>query len=224
MEGTARYDPLLGDLDEVALPDAEQKTPAEELEAQAARIAKAAVSVRDDSAAAWLYFVTNASLGSQIGMEAFLTYRDALLGEAGKPTDPVERMLLEQMALAHFSIGQLRMRSCATDLPQREVAYADAATRLLAEFRRCALALEEYRTKRAARTEKRGSSDNIKPTELAKVNGHTKTKINGNGNRHAAKLGSYANGDMPQWLKNRMAYPTLDASQLAAATASNGKG
>jgi len=192
-------------------------------------------NLRDNSAAGWLYWVTNSTLGEQIGPDAFLVFRKLMLEEAGDPADPIERMLIEQLALAHFSIGQLRIRSCATDMPKLSLAFSDSATRLLGEFRRCSLALEEYRSKRAARQEKRGSA-NGKLTPSNDGHGHLKASANGKKKYPPAKMGSNGNGkhrhagpvlntngELPPWVKKRMAYPTPNGSPPAEEIASNGK-
>jgi hypothetical protein len=238
MKGNATYDPLLGDIEAPAQTDAGQESPATDattsLSSEVIRNAELALNLRDNAAAGWLYWVTNSTLGEQIGPDAFLVFRKLLLEEAGDPSDPIERMLVEQMALAHFSIGQLRIRSCTTDLPKMALAFSDSATRLLGEFRRCSLALEEYRSKRAIRTEKRSSTDVIEKQTGPKSNGHAKPSANGNGRHGNVEVGSNGNGkhlvteangngDIPTWLKQRMAYPIPNGSQPAAATASNGE-
>src|SRR5436190_224261 len=57
-----------------------------------------------------------ASMGgvfAQVGPAAYKLFRDRLMIAAGDPTDPIEVMLLEQVALAHFNIGRLHLRSAA---------------------------------------------------------------------------------------------------------------
>jgi hypothetical protein len=217
---------------------------------EAMRTAELALNLRDNAAAGWLYLITNSTLGEKIGPDAFLVFRKLMLEEAGNPTDPIERMLIEQLALAHFSIGQLRIRSCTTDMPKMSLAFSDSATRLLGEFRRCSLALEEYRSKRAARTEKRDSTTGEKAVTLDRVNGHAHPSFNGNGKHVHTELKSNGskeyrdsepgsngtrklrdsehvpnfNGELPPWVKRRMAYPTPKGSPPVEEIASNGKG
>ena len=203
---------------------------------EALRIGELAVNLRDNAAAGWLYMVTNSTLGEQIGPDAFLVFRKLMLEEAGDPADPVERMLIEQLALAHFSIGQLRIRSCLTELPKMSLAFSDSATRLLGEFRRCSLALEEYRSKRAVRTDKRESADGKKAAPLDKVNGHVHPSLNGNGKHLHTEVGSNGNGkhrgseytpsingELPPWVKKRMACPIPSGSPPVEETVANGK-
>jgi len=240
MEDKAHRDPLLAGIDDTGPAASHANPPVADSETSpppdAIRTGELAVNLRDNSAAGWLYWVTNSTLGEQIGPDAFLVFRKLMLEEAGSPADPIERMLIEQLALAHFSIGQLRIRSCATDVPKMSLAFSDSATRLLGEFRRCSLALEDYRSKRAARTEKRESTGG-NSSASTNGNGHLPALANGNGKGHATKVSDNLNGkhesttlvprihgDMPEWIKKRMACPTPNGSPLAVGTASNGRG
>lgn len=71
---------------------------------------------------------------------------DQLVAQAKRTDDPIEAMMIEQLAVAHHRIATLHVRAAeAEDLAGTE-AYTSAATRLLGEFRRLALALQTYRT------------------------------------------------------------------------------
>jgi hypothetical protein len=75
-----------------------------------------------------------------------LNYRNEFLLEAGDPADPVERLLLEQLAVAHVvSMNMHFLCTYATTLSQREV-YGRAAVTLMSETRRMGLAIKEYRS------------------------------------------------------------------------------
>ena len=54
----------------------------------------------------YLYATASHIVGSNISPESFVAYLDQLLEEAGQPTDPIERMLIEQIAMAHHNIGR----------------------------------------------------------------------------------------------------------------------
>jgi hypothetical protein len=86
-------------------------------------------------------------LDGQVGPTGYKVYLERLLREAGSPEDPIEAMLLQQLALAHFRIGQLH--ASAGHAPGAEAAkiYNAGAARLLGEFRRTALALRAYRSR-----------------------------------------------------------------------------
>jgi hypothetical protein len=82
--------------------------------------------------------------------QTFKAYLDDLLKLSGASSDPIEQMLVHQLAQAHFAIGRLHVRSSGSRGTVEAVAYIAAAARLMAEFRRTSLALQAYR-KAAAR-------------------------------------------------------------------------
>ena len=77
--------------------------------------------------------------------DAFRAYRDGLMRDAGDPADPIEVMLIEQLMLAHHNVGRLHMQAAAARDPEEARLCNAAAVRLMAEFRRSALALRTYR-------------------------------------------------------------------------------
>lgn len=88
---------------------------------------------------------TAVPVAKEIGSAAFKVYQDDLLREAGSPTDPVERMLLEQLTLAHHRVAQLHAQAEQVTSIEAAKVYMTAATRLTGEVRRLALALKQYR-------------------------------------------------------------------------------
>jgi len=92
-----------------------------------------------------------AALASAIGMDQYIEstgyrrYLDDLLKDAGNPTDPIEIMLLEQLAVCHLRAAQLHGHAGQAAGLEAVTAYNAAAARLTAEFRKTALALKEYR-------------------------------------------------------------------------------
>jgi hypothetical protein len=105
-----------------------------------------AAVLRDHAMPGYLFACTSLiSKGMTHG--GFKSYLDNLLAESGSPHDPIEKMLIEQLALAHHNIGRLHVKSSAVDSHQESVAYAAAATRLTAEYRRLASAIQDYRAK-----------------------------------------------------------------------------
>jgi hypothetical protein len=85
------------------------------------------------------------SLGASsktFGLKAFKLYRDRLLEEAGNPSDPIEIMLVEQLALSHLSVGRLPSEAASASNPENAIIYGSLAIGLTAEFRRTALAFE----------------------------------------------------------------------------------
>jgi hypothetical protein len=90
----------------------------------------------------------NASLGralQQTDTAAFRLYRNKLLTDCGGPTDPIEVMLIEQLALAHLNMGLLHCKASNSGSVECATAYSGAASRLMGEFRRSAIALQAYR-------------------------------------------------------------------------------
>src|SRR5262249_42206623 len=72
-------------------------------------------------------------------------YLKQLFQEVGNPSDPLERMVIEQLALAHHCIGRLHVKSASSKTMHEATAYIAAAARLMTEYRRSALALKTYR-------------------------------------------------------------------------------
>jgi hypothetical protein len=69
------------------------------------------------------------------------------LEAAGSPSDPIERMLIEQICLAHHNIGRLHVKAATADNPEEARVSLGAAALLTGEFRRCVLALKSYRVR-----------------------------------------------------------------------------
>jgi hypothetical protein len=94
-------------------------------------------------------FFLQASMRSPDGpifdVQTFKVYLDDLLNRAGASSDPIEQMLVQQLAQAHFAIGRLHVRASGSRGTVEAVAYTAAAARLMAEFRRTSLALQAYR-------------------------------------------------------------------------------
>jgi hypothetical protein len=83
--------------------------------------------------------------GPIFDVHTFKVYLDDLLKRSGASSDPIEQMLVHQLAQAHFAIGRLHVRSSGSRGTVEAVAYTAAAARLMAEFRRTSLALQAYR-------------------------------------------------------------------------------
>jgi hypothetical protein len=81
----------------------------------------------------------------EIDEKAYRIYRDRLLADCGSPTDPIETMVIEQLALAHFNLGLLHCKAANAGHVAATAAYSSAAARIMAEFRRSSLGLQAYR-------------------------------------------------------------------------------
>ena len=151
----------------------------------------------------------------------YLSYRQRFLEGCGTPQDPIEVLLLESLTLAFHNAGRMFVLSAGAGTSDTNVAYADAAARLTAEFRRGALALQDYRAKardagpakpREGRRKSRKAAD-LRPRPPAR----RKKGCNG-------KLGSNSNGARHLWLQKRFEFPTPDESLPAEAIACGGRG
>jgi hypothetical protein len=67
-----------------------------------------------------------------------------LIRDSGNPTDPVELMMLEQIVMTHLHAAQLQGIAAGAEGQEFEI-YSAAAIRMLAEFRKSAVALATYR-------------------------------------------------------------------------------
>jgi hypothetical protein len=90
-------------------------------------------------------FASVGTVLAEVDVTSYRIYRDQLLADFGHPKDPIVIMLVEQLALAHLNCGQLFYKASAANSVECASAYLAATTRLMAEFRRTALALPAYR-------------------------------------------------------------------------------
>jgi hypothetical protein len=126
-----------------------QRKPPEEsqqaAEESVSPILKQAYYLRKEAAAGYL----NATLGpffeGHLHPMAFNQYVSDVLEKGGSPKDPIERMLMEQLILAHHNIGRLQVQAAGSKGTAEAEMYNTAAVRLMGEFRKTALALKTYR-------------------------------------------------------------------------------
>ena len=98
-----------------------------------------------ESASSMFHFAAMAPALKGVDMRAYQIYRDRLLADCGGPTDPIEVMIIEQLSMAHLSLGLLSCKTTNAGSPEAVKVYSGAAARLMGEFRRSALALQAYR-------------------------------------------------------------------------------
>ncbi len=98
-----------------------------------------------NSAASMFMFASMGTVLAEVDVTSYRIYRDRLLADYGQPKDPILIMLVEQLALAHLNCGQLFYKASSASSVECASAYLAATTRLMAEFRRTALALPAYR-------------------------------------------------------------------------------
>lgn len=104
------------------------------------------------------FFLSNSmgTVSKVFDVRALELYRDNLLSDAGNPSDPIQIMMIEQLALAHLNIGRLHGEAATARDLNHAKAYGSLAIGLTGEFRRTALALKAYRTPDGARPASRG--------------------------------------------------------------------
>ena len=93
----------------------------------------------------YLWNSVQETLRTKIGTSHWEEYLHAILRNAGSPSDPIERMLIEQITLAYHNIARLHMAAAYAETLDHAEVYNAAAARLLGEFRRTVLALRDYR-------------------------------------------------------------------------------
>lgn len=84
---------------------------------------------------------------NMIGASGCRGFLDKMIQESGNPSDPVEIMLLEQLAMCHHYSMQMQVLSKKAEGTEAIELYMSGAARLSSEFRKTALALKEYRKK-----------------------------------------------------------------------------
>jgi hypothetical protein len=103
-------------------------------------------------------------LGQMVTPAGYKLYLDGLVRESGVQDDPFAVMLAQQLALMHFRVADLHYKSAtATGIAEIE-AYAAAAARLEAEFRRGVLAMATYRATRHGGAAARQGSPGAMPS------------------------------------------------------------
>ncbi len=105
-----------------------------------------AYMLRHRAAALYAEASVGGAWNRNVPIQAYDLYMQQLLKDAGSPGDPVEQMLVEQLAMAHHNIGRLYGSAAKATDTQQIKAYNGAAVRFLAEFRRMAETLRTYRT------------------------------------------------------------------------------
>lgn len=83
----------------------------------------------------------------------FVAYLDDLKKQIGEPEDPVEVMMMEELAFAHFQIGDISAKAAEAGQLTEQAVYYAAAARLLGEFRRLAESFQRYRQKRISESD-----------------------------------------------------------------------
>jgi hypothetical protein len=104
-----------------------------------------ALRLKDNTGSCYLYGSLAPLFGAQFDQLAYRSYLNRLLHDAGNPTDPLERMMIEQLALSHHAIGRLHVKAAASKSEHETSVYNASAARLMSEYRHSVLALKNYR-------------------------------------------------------------------------------
>jgi len=173
-------------------------------------------NLKQMSSGAHLYTSTSGSLGHQTPPNGYLRYMHNTIREAGAPRDPVERMLIEQITLAHHNIGRLHSSAAAAKTIDEAKVYNAAAAKLLGEFRRTALALKQYREPTPARQYTMVRQQNIAAQQqVALVDGRGEKPDVGEDSVHEKKLANTQKGG-----RNALTYQPVE--QLAPEESATG--
>jgi hypothetical protein len=104
-----------------------------------------ATQLRDVVPAAYVYGAAAGLFEDAIDLPSCQVNLHQLLQQAGNPADPITRMMLEQLAMAHHAIGRLHVRAATRASLAEVVAYHGVLARLMGEFRKTSLALRGLR-------------------------------------------------------------------------------
>ena len=110
-----------------------------------------ATNLREKSAAMYMQGSAAPLLAKHTDADICQTYLERLREDAGVRGDPVEQILVEQLALAHHNLGRLYVKAAESQSIEQAECFNNAAARLLGELRRLVLALREYRSPIIAR-------------------------------------------------------------------------
>lgn len=81
-----------------------------------------------------------------VDVHGFKVFLSRLMTDLGNPTDPIERMLAEQLALMHFRVAALHASAGEAKSQDAVKVLNSACARLLGEFRRSCITLRALRT------------------------------------------------------------------------------
>jgi hypothetical protein len=99
--------------------------------------------LRNNSAAVW-HHAAMATKIKGVDPQSYILYHERLRADCGG-TDPIEVMLIEEIAQAHACLGLLFAKTSNGGHVEAVGIYSGAAARVMGEVRRSALALQAYR-------------------------------------------------------------------------------
>jgi hypothetical protein len=105
---------------------------------------RGAAFLRDGICAVSLTSAVDKGVATAIPVTSFQVYRDALLKDLGGQPDPLQVMLAEQLAVAHHTQLRLQARVGVSKEADECHMLAQAASQMMAEFRRTAVIFREF--------------------------------------------------------------------------------
>jgi len=131
------------------------------LQAEADQLAKVAPGT-------FLYGILEGYFNSALDKFSYVAFMQNLVKQM-EPANPLEAMLVEQIALSHHALGRAHVRAANANNPEAAKVFYAAAGKLQAEFRHSLLALKTYRA--TSRPSPRPLADQV---QNAPVSGLTK--------------------------------------------------
>ncbi len=116
--------------------------------------------------ALYLFSLVNGTLNTGNCPDPCIDYLLRFRNNCNTPSDPMEQMLAESVMLAYHALGRLLVASASTTDTDNIVGLSAAASQLMGELRRGALAYQAYRFK--ARENKRAAANELQATKSKK--------------------------------------------------------
>jgi hypothetical protein len=120
--------------------------------------------LRDQAFAVFMASTIDRDLAARLPVDSFEIYHANLLKELGSPTDPILKMIAQQLVVAHFTFLRLQVRVAHAKSREECGILGTTACHLMAEFRRSATTLNEIRQS-APKTTADASQVSARPSE-----------------------------------------------------------
>ena len=120
--------------------------------------------------------------------EVWMHYLDQVAFDANAVSDPITRMLMDQITIQFHRLGALHSSSANAKTPEAVVAYNSAATRLTAEMRKCMVTLRDLQTIPMTSATYKPVVKSQPPAALPEATGKVVTEIRSNAETKPLKL------------------------------------
>jgi len=149
---------------------------------------------------------------------AAMIYLHRFIADAGDTKDPVLRVLLEQLAMAHLRLAKLNVEASKAEGTELYKVLNAAAARLLSEIRKLALAIKTYQEPAASKSFAVIQQQNVAHEQQVSYTQQTgpeakeslkvrDTKLGGNGGRIFADEHQYLDRTQPKTRRSRSKKP-----------------